>query len=167
MAERDTIFKGKLKQGGIFIFKDFYNFVYDWLREENYDLFETGYTEKVKGDAKQVEIKWDAHKEISDYFKFAIELKWLILGMKTVEVMKNGKKVKMDSGLLEIKFKSMLVKDYENRWEDHPFWKFLRGFYDRYIIRSRIDDYEIRLLEETDELISQCKAFLAISGQHT
>ena len=166
MAEKDTIFKGKIKQGGIFNFRDFYSFVYDWLREENYDLFETNYTEKVKGDAKQIEIKWEAHKEISDYFKFMIKLQWMILGMKTVEVMKEGKKVKMDSGLIEIKFSSFLIKDYEHRWEEHALWKFLRGLYDRYIIRSRIDDYEIRLLQETDELISQCKAFLAIAGQH-
>jgi hypothetical protein len=166
MAERGTIFKGKIKQGGIFSFKDFYAFAYDWLREENYDMFETNYTEKVKGDAKQLEIKWEAHKEISDYFKFVIKMQWFVLGMKTVEVVKDGKKVKMDSGLLEIKFHSMLVRDYENRWEDHPFWKFLRGLYDRYIIRTRGDDFEIRLIEETDEFVSQCKAFLAIAGQH-
>ncbi len=166
MAEKDTIYKGKIKQGGIFSFKDFYNFTYDWLKEENYDMFETNYTEKVKGDSKQIEIRWEAHKEISDYFKFVIELKWLILGMKSIEVMKEGKKVKMDTGVLEIKYKALLVKDYENRWEDHPMWKFLRGLYDRYIVRSRIDDYEIRLLDEVDEFVSQCKSFLAIAGQH-
>ena len=40
--------------------------------------------------------------------------------------------------------------------------KFLRGVYDRYIIRSRIEDYEGKLYEETQEVVEQCKAFLVL-----
>jgi len=166
MSEKETIFKGKLKQRGLFDFKDFYSFTYDWLMDENYDVFEKKYTEKVKGDSKDVEIDWEAMKEISDYFRFVIKTYWIILGMKSVEVQKEGKKIKMDTGLLEIKFTAQLVKDYENRWENKPIWKFLRGVYDRYIIRTRIEDYEERLLEEVNEFIAQAKALLAIETQH-
>jgi len=141
MVEKDTIFKGKVKQRGIFNFKDIYNFLYDWLRDEGYDVYEKNYTEKVSGDSKQVEIRWEAEREISDYFRFQIKASWIILGMKSVEVEKEGKKIKMDSGYLEIKFEAVLLKDYENRWENQPFWKFLRGVYERYIVRTRIEDY--------------------------
>ena len=147
MSEKDIVFKGKIKQTGIFSFKDFYSFIYDWLREENYDVFEKRYTEKVKGDTKDLEITWNAEREISDYFKFVITMDWLILGMKSVEVQKEGKKVKMESAALEIKFRAILVKDYEDRWENHPFWKFMRGLYERYIIKNRVDEYQIKLME--------------------
>ncbi len=166
MSEKDTIFKGKIKNTGIFNFKDFYSFVYDWLREEGYDVFEKKYSEKVSGDSKQIEIEWDADREISDYFKFRINMYWLILGMKSVEVQKEGQKVKMDTAVTEIKFKAILVKDYEDRWENSTFWKFLRGIYERYIIKSRIEEYQIKILEELEELVAQCKAFLAMEGQH-
>ena len=166
MSEKDTIFKGKIKNTGVFDFKDFYSFAYDWLRDEGYDVYEKKYSEKVSGDSKQLEIEWDADREVSDYFKFRINMYWLIMGMKSVEVQKEGQKIKMESGTVEIKFKSILVKDYEDRWENHPFWKFLRGIYERYIIKSRIEEYQIKVLEETEELISQCKAFLAMEGQH-
>ena len=69
-------------------------------------------------------------------------MSWKILGMKSIEVQRDGKKVKMNSGVVEIKFSAVLVKDYENRWEDAPVWKFLRGVYDKYLIRGRIEDYE-------------------------
>ena len=58
--------------------------------------------------------------------------------------------------------RAILEKDYEHRWENNPFWKFLRGIYDRYIIRTRIEQYEERLLEEVNEAIAEAKALLAI-----
>ena len=166
MSEKDKIFSGKIKQAGIFTFKDLYSFLYDWLREEGYDVIEKSYNEKVSGDSKNIEIKWEATREISDYFKFQVKLDWQILGMKSVDVQKDDKKVKMDSGSLEIKFSGTLIRDYEDRWENQPFWKFMRGIYERYIIKSRIDEYQIKLLGEVEELISQCKSFLAIEAQH-
>lgn len=166
MSEKDIVFKGKIKQTGIFSFKDFYSFAYDWLREEGYDVFEKKYSEKVKGDSKDLEIQWSAEREISDYFKFNITLNWLILGMKTVEVQKDGKKIKMESAAMEIGFKAILIKDYEDRWENYPFWKFMRGVYERYIIKNRIDQYQAKLFEELEEYIAQCKSFLALEGQH-
>ncbi|MAG01750.1 hypothetical protein CMI42_00265 [Candidatus Pacearchaeota archaeon] len=165
MAERDRIYKGKIRQSGIFNFKDFYEFLYDYLVDENYYIIEKKYVEKIKGDSKDVEIKWTAIKEVSDYFSFEISAHWFILGMKKVKVKKEGEEVSMDSGTLEIKFDSVLVRDWENRWENAPFWKFLRGIYDRYIIKSRIDDYGIKLFEEIKEAIAQAKSFLAVEGQ--
>jgi len=165
--EKDKVFSGKIKQAGIFNFKELYEFIYDSLMSENYDVFENKYVEKVSGDSKDVEIDWKATKEISDYFKFEIKADWLILGMKKVKVQKEGKEVSMDSGTLEIKFTATLQKDYENRWEGSAFKKFLRGIYDKYIIKSRVEDYELKLFQEINELIAQSKAFLTMEGQHS
>lgn len=166
MVEQDTVFAGKIKQKGLFTFKEFYNFIYDWLRDEGYDVFEKNYTEKVSGDTKQVEIRWDAERNISDYFKYVIRVDWMILGMKSIEVQREGKKVRMDTGQIDLKIKAILKKDYENRWENHPFWKFLRGMYERYIIKSRIEDYSIKLFEEVNEFIAQSKSFLELVAHH-
>ena len=165
MAEKDTIFKGKIKQEGIFNFKEYYRFIYDWLREAGYGITEKSYGEKVSGDAKEINISWEAKKTVSDYFKFVIKMDWIVLRLKKIKVKREDKEVSTNSGVLEIKFSAVLVKDYENKWEDAPFWKFFRGIYDRYIIRSRIDDYEDRLVEDTEEVIAQSKAFLAIEAK--
>ncbi len=166
MSERELIYKSKVKQRGLFDFRDLYEFSYDWLLDENYDVFERKYTEKVKGESKDVEVKWEATKEISDYFRFMYVIEWVIHGMKSVEVKKGSRTIKMDSGVIDIRFKAYLVKDYENRWENHPFWKFLRGIYDRYIIRTRVEQYQEKLMEETTEYISQIKGLLAIETKH-
>lgn len=167
MVEKDTVFNGKLKQKGIFNFKEFYEFLYDYLYNENYDVFETKYSEKITGDSKNIEIEWKATKEISDYFRFEIHSRWLITGLKKVNVKKDGQEISMDSGTIEIKFIANLQKDYENRWESNAFMKFLRGVYDRYVIRTRTDDYELMLFRDINEFIAQIKSFLAIEGQHS
>jgi hypothetical protein len=165
MAEKDPIFSTKVKYTGIWDFKQIYRFLYDWFSDNGYKVKESGYTEKIKPDGKELEIKWEASKKISDYFKFSIKADWLILGMTETEVQKEGAKMKMNKGYLEIKFSAVLVKDYEHRWENTAFLKFLRGVYDRYIIKGRIESYEDKLLGEIDELIAQAKSFLAIEGK--
>lgn len=166
MVELDKVFGGKLKQTGIFDFKELYRYCYTWLVDEGYILTEKTYSEKITPSGKEVEIIWDARKKISDYFRFYLKISWRILGMTTVEVEENGKKLKMDKGQVEMKVDAILEKDYEHRWENNAFAKFLRGMYDRYIIRGRIDDYEGKIFIEADEFIAQAKSFLAISGMH-
>jgi len=165
MAEKDQIFSEKVKYTGIWDFKEVYRFLYDWFVDQGYKILEKGYSEKIKPDGKEIEIKWEAKRKISDYFRFLIKADWRILGMTEVEVQKEGAKVKMNKGYIEIKFTAILEKDYEHRWENTAFVKFLRGVYDRYLIRGRIDSYEDKLLGEADEVIAQTKSFLTIEGQ--
>jgi enolase len=166
MSEKDSIYKGKIIQKGVFNFKDVYEFLYDYLVDENYDVSENKYVEKLQGDTKNLEIIWSATKEVSDYFKFEITATWSVLGLKKVKVKKEDQELVMDSGSIEIKFTASIIKDYENRWENNPALKFMRGLYDRYIIRSRIDTYEVKIWDEVNEIVAQTKSFLAIEGQH-
>jgi hypothetical protein len=41
----------------------------------------------------------------------------------------------------------------------------LRGVYDRYIIKSRIDSYAGKIMEEVDELVAQAKSYLEMEGR--
>jgi hypothetical protein len=165
MAEKDRVYQGKMKYTGIWGFKETYRFVYDWFIDNDYDLIEKSYIERIKPDGKEVEIKWEAERKVSDYFKFQIKADWKITGLTEVEVQKEGVKVKMNKGTVEIRFTGTLIKDYESRWEDAPFLKFLRGVYDRYIIRARIEQYETKLFGEVDEVVSEAKSYLAVEGK--
>ena len=40
----------------------------------------------------------------------------------------------------------------------------MRGFYDKYIIRTTIDEYEGRLEDDADDLIDQVKSFLRMGS---
>ena len=49
MAIKDKVFKGKLKQKGIYDYKAFYEFIYDYLRDEGFDVHESRYFERNRG----------------------------------------------------------------------------------------------------------------------
>ena len=165
MVEKDNLFASKVKHKGIFDFKELYRILYEWFKEEGYEVGESTYKESVgAGGAKQIEIKWVAFRKVSDYFKFVIKTDWLIMGMTDVEVEIDGVKQKMNKAQLELSIKTILEKDYESRWETNPFMKFMRTLYDRYLIPARIENYEGKLLSEMDEYIAQIKSFLAILG---
>jgi hypothetical protein len=162
MAQKNVIYSGKVAQVGYWNYGDVYAMLYGWLKDNGYNVTENVYKEKLSGAGKEVIIDWDANKKVTDYFKFTMNLNWHILMMKDAEVEIDGKKVKTNKGELEIGFKGFIVKDYEGRWEDNPFHKFLRGIYDGYVIRKTIDEYEGDIQEETKAIISDLKAFLRI-----
>ncbi|MBM3247013.1 hypothetical protein FJZ17_00515 [Candidatus Pacearchaeota archaeon] len=166
MAERDNILGAKVKHNGVFDFKETYRILYEWLVSQGYDMNEKTYKEVIgAGGAKELEIEWEAIRKVSDYFRFLLKVDWKIIGMTSVEVEIDGVKQKMNKGQFEIGVKAILIKDYENRWENRPIWKFLRGLYDKYVIKERQDQYEGKLIGEMDEFLAQCKAYLALTGR--
>jgi len=164
MVEKDKITEEKVKRSGIFDFKELYQFVYRWLRNEDYDVEEKKYIEEVTGESKKVEIKWEATKKITDYFKIELKLEWRIIGLVNVEVERNGKRVKMNNGSFEVKITGTLIRDYQNSWDRNPTYKFFRGIYDRYIVIGTVKKYETKVFGEVEELSEQIKAFLTIEG---
>ena len=165
MAQKKIIYKGYVKQVGYWKYIDLYDMLFNWLKDNGYDLSEDSYTEKLQGGGKEILIKWTAVRKVTDYFMYEIKLDWHILGMKDAEAEIDGKKVNTNKGEVKIEFKGNLINDYEKKWEDKPSWKFLRSLYEKYVIRKTIDEYEDDLEDETKELISDAKAFLKIPAR--
>ncbi|MDO8528908.1 MAG: hypothetical protein Q7S06_03390 [Nanoarchaeota archaeon] len=166
MPEKDTIFSSKIKSTGVFSFEDFYRFCYDWLSDEaNLIVGEDSYKEKLSGDSKTVEIEWTCFRKITDYFRFDVKVVFRITNMTNVEIQKNGEKVKMNKGAVETSVKGILVRDYQGKFEKTGTQKFMRGIYEKWVIPSRIDQYEDKLVGDCDEFLNQAKAYLDLEGK--
>lgn len=162
--ESSSVFKQVLKHKGFFSYSDLYAFCYQWLKDEGYSVKENSYTEKVSG-AKEILIEWTAEKAVTDYFQNVISLKWHILGMTDAEVERGGKKEKTNKGDLKMTFSAEMQRDYESRWEGKVFNKFLRGIYDKYIIRTTKEEYEGRLKDKAESFVEDTKSFLMLEGK--
>lgn len=165
MAEKNNVLESSIKHKGFFNFTELYNFCYNWFKDNKYHLSEDEYTEKLQANGKEIVIKWTAKKKVSDYFREVITAKWHILGLVDAEVEVNGKKEKTNKGEVKIKVSADLEKDYEENWTKTPFYKFLRGTYEKYIMRKTIDLYEDRLEEKAVEFCEDVKAFLNLAGR--
>jgi len=166
MPEKEDVFSSKIKFDGLLDFSGFYKFCYDWLSEEkDFELSETAYKEKIKGDSKDIDIEWKGKNKVTDYFRFDIKVEFKIIGLKEVEIVKEGAKVKMNKGSVEVKIKGTLVRDYNGKFETTATQKFMRSIYEKWIIPSRVDEYEGKLVGICDGFLSQAKAYLDITGK--
>jgi len=164
MVEKDFIAKEpglRVRQKGIFDMGELYKVMFRWFAQHNYDFQEKEYIDKVQPNGSRVlEIGWWSYRKISDYVKFRIKVKFLIVGLKDIEIEVDGMKRKTNSGDCEVRFISWIETDYEGKWEANPITKFFREFYNKYIMRSKIEDYETELHTELYELMGEVKAFL-------
>jgi hypothetical protein len=166
MVEKDNLLKSKVRHVGIFDFKETYRILYEWLLDQNYDLNEKSYKEVIQpGNAREIEVEWEAVRKVSDYFRNYLNVKFHLMGMTTIDVEIDGVKQKMNKGQFEMEVRCVLEKDYEDRWTARPFIKFLRTFYDRYLIKERTEKYQEKLILEMIDFVNQCKSFLALTGK--
>ncbi|MBS3071306.1 hypothetical protein J4407_03335 [Candidatus Pacearchaeota archaeon] len=166
MAEKDTVYSSKIKYSGVFSFKDFYKFCYEWLTEETgLTITENKYSEKISGDSKSIEIKWSGTREMTDYFKIEADVSFMVMGLTKVEVNENGKKIETNKGTVQLGIKSSLVRDYNGKFETTAFNKFLRGVYEKWVIPSRINEFQGKISSDSDEFLAQAKAYLDLEGK--
>ena len=166
MAEKDTVFSSQIKYKGFFSFNDFYNFCYDWLTEETgLSISETKYSEKLSGDSKSIDIEWEGSRELNDYFKFETKISFKVDNLTKVEMNRDGVKIETNKGSIQIKTKGILVRDYKGKFESTAFNKFLRSIYEKWVISSRIEEYEGKIAGDSDEFLSQAKAYLDLEGK--
>ena len=166
MAEKEIIFSSSISYDGIFSFKDFYKFCYDWLSEElDLSIAETKYKEKLSGTSKEIDIVWNGGRKVTDYFKFDVKVEFQVRNLSEVEVAQGGAKIKTNKGSVQIKVKGILVRDYKGKFETTAFNKFLRSIYEKWVIPSRVEQFEGELASNMDEFLSQAKAYLDLEGK--
>ena len=166
MAEKETIFSSSIKYDGVFSFKDFYKFCYEWLTEQTgLKIVEDEYSEKIIGDAKDIEVKWTGTVKMTDYFKFEAKVKFRILGLKKVEVTQNGVKFGSNKGKIKISVKGTLIRDYNGKFETTATKKFMRSIYEKWVIPSRIEQFEDEIIGGSDEFLAQAKSWFDLEGK--
>ncbi len=166
MPEKESVFSSKIKFTGVFNFADFYRFCYDWLSDEaNLIVAEDKYAEKLSGDSKNIDIEWTCFRKITDYFKFEVKILFRIIGMTNVEIQRDNAKIKMNKGSVEVTTKGTLVRDYQGKFEMTGTQKFMRSIYEKWVIPSRLEQYEDKLIGDCDEFLNQAKAYLDLEGK--
>lgn len=134
------------KKRAIINFDKIYHAVFMWLEERKYQCrHEELY--KLKGSDGE----WDIHgdKKIGDYVKYHIDIKFQTWDMKDIEVMKGDKKVRMTDVKLKVSINGKAETDWQERFEHSKFQETLRKFYEKYIIKKKIEDlWEFEVYKE-------------------
>ena len=162
MATRFT-YRTRIKRTGVFDLKHLYTMIYNHLADLGYHMNEKSYSEKGGKYGKEVRFFWNPYKKVTDYFRFDLDLKFLIVNLKEMEIVREGKKIRMNTGGIDIKITGYLSTDWKKKWDSSWFNNMLRKIYDDYIIRARIDEYEDKVVYEMDELTQKIKDYLSMA----
>ena len=162
MVEKDIIYSSSVKYDGIFSFSDFYEFCHNWVMSEvEPDVFnEKSYSEKIDGNKKVVELEWEFEKKLTDYFKYQIKVKMKATIKREVEIEENGRKIQTNKGDIKIGVKGALIQDYEKQFEGTAFLKMWRSIYEKWIMQSRVAEFEGKTIGDSEEFLQQARAFL-------
>jgi len=165
MVEKDKISEEKISFEGIGDFKAVYKHAYQWLIDARWKVTEEKYSEKVKGEGKEIEFEWSCAKELTDYFKAKLTIKWKIENLKDVEVEIDGRRKKMQEFKLEAKLRGVLEKDYKSKWETTSTHKFMKDVYHKYVIPARVEEKEDEVRGAMIGFRDELKAFFDLTAR--
>jgi|SRR3989344_1002826 len=160
MPEIDYVFKDiKFSVDDIVNIKLLYKLLRNGLNKLQYDFYEKEHLEDIKPeDIKNLSVKMEAEKKVDDYTKFHIELR--LKGKNLKSVIRNEEICVQ--GTVSVSFEAFLENDYEGKWDNPFFMKFLRTLYDKYIRSDKYEKNMASLKEEGYDLINKTKSFLRV-----
>jgi hypothetical protein len=129
----------RLKYKGVCDYEKLSTMIIRWLLDREYKINEEKHKHKMScPHGFEIERDIEAWKKIDDYFMHKLEVRFHTYDSHEVEAVRNGKKVKLWDGRMEIQLGFDIVCDYAGKWEKNQFIEKLRNFYDQYIIKREI-----------------------------
>jgi hypothetical protein len=161
MAEREIVIdKQRITYEGLFTIIDIYNLINEWLEEKGYDKREINNFEKVTPEGKYVEILLQPWKKITDYSKIELRMRLIFIDVKDVDIERDGVRVRMNQGRIQMVFDALLTTDYENRWEGRPIYYLTRELFNKYFYKP-FHQWDLGIVRrDYAQLITLLKSYL-------
>lgn len=168
MGDKQKIIAKKFSYEGLFNYKDLFRIIDVWHRDKFYDKWEKRSEEYANPDGtKNLEFEFTPWKKYTDYHKGIIKIEGWVLNMKEVEINVKGKKIKVNSGRIDIKFTGYMVMDYEEKWDINMPLYFLRDLWDRYVVHHISNKYEKMLVDHINDLHNTLQSHLNMHQYRT
>jgi hypothetical protein len=125
-----------IRYKGVFDYDGMYKMMHAWLISKRFMFQEDKYKDKVSTPfGNEIEAKWTAEKKVTEFVMEKITIEFHLWDFSEVEVIKEGKKIKMAKARMEIKFFAHLTLDYSKKFsEGSEFSKKLGKFYVEHVI---------------------------------
>ncbi len=150
------------KKDFIFDFKELYGHTEDWLKWRLFTVIESKYVEKEGPNGKSYEIHWRNGRTIDAYSDYKIDIIWKITDMNDIPAEIDGKNLILQKGTIEFDMSAYLVVDKDNKWENQPWMRLFKGFFDKFIYKSTMKRMQSELWQVATELQAEVKSFLEL-----
>ena len=134
MTEKNLVVDGiEINYQGFFDLNGLLKTIDKYSSEKGYSKEEKRRSEKVTPSGKEFSIELRHTKKKSDFEILMIKMRMNITNIKDAEVIREGIKTRLQKGNVNIIFDAWIISEYETRWEQKPWYYFLRSIYERSI----------------------------------
>ncbi len=161
MAEvKNLVYGESFSFKGLMDVEDLYMLLDKWFKERGYDKNEIWNFEENYDDGKQITLKIQPYKKISDYAKVEIRLTAQLRKLKEVVIQKKKQKLKLMRGEASFTFDVFLTTDYEEHFQSSPILFFIKTIAEKYLYKGYVEKYEEKAVADKDAIKRELKSYL-------
>lgn len=143
-----------IRHRGFFNFAELQRAMRQWFIDEEFNMVDIpGYQQKFATPVGvEHEYKIKAYKNVTEYVRFHFNVFVRVYDLRDIEIIRDGKKVKLQDGKIMIRVTPTLEFDWQKRFGGSKFIKALDEFLRKYVLRYKIADYwEDMIAEKQNE----------------
>ena len=132
---------------------------------ENF-IWERGYNKRQDKDFEQntkegkfIEWQISPWNWVTDYAQYIVKVRVLGYDIVKADVITDGRKTKIDNGRIIIVIDGFVQYDLQSKWEQNPFFHFMRSIYDNFIYRAYTEKFEHTLVNDLNHLHEHIEKF--------
>ena len=152
----------KFEYSGIFDIDKFFHAHDNWCFERRYEKRMERNDQFDTPEGKFMELEYMHWTKYTDYIRLWFRPRIFMYNVKPVEVVKDGKPVKLVEGRVLIYLDAYVEQDYEHRWDGHPILVFTRTMFNKYFFRAWSERFERRISHQMDDLYNFYEKFFNI-----
>ena len=132
--------------------------------EDGKEHWETMYLERgLPNGAVERWFYWRLQKKTeNDYYRWHLDMDMHNVGLSETEVMRDGKKLKVNKGEVEVKVWTYLEVDVKGKWSKHPILKIFNNIFQSRIMKEDFEDSKKELYREAYNLNSYVKRWMKL-----
>lgn len=162
--EKKVLIDGKVvSYNGLFRADELYGIIRRFFSERGYFMNETNNQEDVLENGRQIVVKMEPTKFLSDYAKSQIVIQLTIKGLQDKVVTIDGHKQKYQHGSVSIKGSAILLTDIRGRYEDSGGAFVFRILIDKFIKKDRTDIAQAKSMKDCNDLLDEIRSYLNMS----
>ncbi len=143
----------QIRERGVFNLDKLYKDMYAWLADNKYDFNEKLHQHKTSDRGKEIEFKWEAEREVTDFIKYDIDVHVLLMDINPVSE-------NLVAGFAKITFTTKIVVDYKDQWVSSRFKNFLLNLYTKVFFKDTISKNAKKLRDEVADFHKTTKEIL-------
>jgi len=160
-VDAESLFPGRpirIKYKDVFDFKPFYESLHEWFQhygwkdvDDKGDHWETMYVERIdRNGAKEIWVSWRLFRDAeAGPFRYYLDMNFHLLGLTSTEVVKEGMKLKVNKGELELHMNALIEKTYEKGLKEISFIGKFLDLFNKRVYRQEYEERKKELYQET------------------